>query len=340
MASYKPSDEPKIIHRYEKNPVVTVDMVPYGCLRVYNAAACKFGDEYLLAIRVDRPDGEQWIGLARSKDGLTFTVDPKPFITPGPKDGGHTADPRCTPHEDGWYYLTYQSDPAGEGVREEGIFQIISRTKDFKTFEEISRSEPDNRNAVIFPEKINDLYCRLDRPCRRGYRSKHGWDMWLSASPDMTFWGQHHLVLSVYDLPWGKDRLGAGAPPIKTEHGWLELFHGAEMPEEPNDWLPWEGTDDWKMVYCGGVMLLDLEKPWQIKAMYRHPLMIPQAPYELDTSYRPNVIYPSGVIPEPDGTLKIYYGASDTSVALAIAKIEDLVHLCLEDGYAPGPYVI
>ena len=74
--------------------------------------------------------------------------------------------------------------------------------------------------------------------------------------------------------------------------------------------------------------------------MYRNPLMIPQTAYEMDASYRPNVIFPSGVIPEPDGELKIYYGASDTSVAVATAKIDDLVRLCLDDGYAPGPYVI
>jgi len=340
MTKYTASDERQIVHRYESNPVVTVDMVPYECTKVYNAAACKFGDEYLLIVRADRPDGQQWLGLARSADGLSFTVEPEPLVTPGPKDGGHTSDPRCTPHEDGWYYITYQSDPSGEGMREEAIYQIISRTKDFRRVEEIYRSEPDNRDAVIFPEKVNGLYCRFDRPFRRGYRAEHGWDIWFSASPDLVFWGQHHMVLSIYDLRWGHHRLGAGAPPIKTEEGWLEIFHAAELPEEPNDWLPWRGSKGIKKVYYGGVMLLDLEEPWRITAIYRDPLMIPQTTYEMDASYRPNVIFPSGVIPEPDGQLKIYYGASDTSVALATANIDDLVRLCLDDGYAPGPYVI
>jgi len=269
--------------------------------------------------------------LARSKDGYNFTVETEPILFPDKDDFGRLNDPRIT-YIDGWYYLTYCSDPGDEAGKYEGIYLCISRTKDFYNWEKVYKSEPDNRDAVIFPEKINGLYVRLDRPFRRGYKKENGYDIWISYSPDMEFWGRHSLLLSYLDVPWGSNKIGPATPPIKTDKGWLTLFHAAEIVQ-PDGYFPpwmWEGKPlGFTKVYRPGVMLLDLEDPSKIIGLYKYPLMEISADYELDTYFRPNVIFPCGIIEEPDGELKIYYGASDTHVAVATAKVNDLVDLCL-----------
>lgn len=324
--------EPDCIKRYENNPVITPKDIPYPCVHVYNPAACKVGEEYILILRIDNTEDpdfpRQCLGLARSRDGLHFTVEPKPVLTASLDEFGSINDPRVT-FIDGWYYLTYCSDPGAPGLREEGIYLCIARTKDFYNWERVYKSEPDNRNAVIFPEKINGLYARLDRPFVRGYKKERGYDIWISYSPDMEFWGRHKLLLSHYDVPWGSHKIGPAAPPVRTEKGWLILFHGAEIIEPDGYYPQWKKGKATKL-YRPGIMLLDLEDPSRIIGIRKDPLMEIVTDYEKDTSYRPNVIFPTGMIPEKDGTVKIYYGASDTTVALAIAKIDDLVNLCLE----------
>jgi beta-1,4-mannooligosaccharide/beta-1,4-mannosyl-N-acetylglucosamine phosphorylase len=212
-------------------------------------------------------------------------------------------------------------------LREEGVYLCIARSKDLHHWERIYKSEPDNRNAVIFPRKIGGLYARLDRPFRRGYRAEHGYDIWISYSPDMEFWGRHKLVLSHYDVDWGHHKIGPSAPPVWTAEGWLTLFHGAEVDPGGEGWLPWineEGPYPGK-VYRTGVMLLDLNDPSKIIARREEPLMSAVAPYEMDPCYRPNTVFPCGMIEEESGGLKIYYGASDRHVALATVHKDDLL---------------
>lgn len=215
----------------------------------------------------------------------------------------------------------------GDGLREEGIHLCIARSKDLIQWERIYKSEPDNRNAVIFPRRIGGLYARLDRPFRRGYRTTHGYDVWLSYSPDMEFWGRHRLVLSHYDVEWGHHKIGPAAPPVWTPEGWLTLFHGAELDAGGEGWLPWIGSKGpyTGKIYCAGAMLLDLDDPSRIIARRREPLLVPSAPYEMDSVYRPNVVFPCGMVQEPDGELKIYYGASDVHIAVATVATKDLL---------------
>ena len=328
--------EPGVIQRYANNPIIAPKDIPYPCDRVYNAAACKAGSEYILILRIDNVSVpsfyKQCLGMARSKDGIHFTVEPEPVLVPSEDEYGNINDPRIT-FIDGWYYLAYCSDPGAEAGAYEGIYLCIAKTQDFKHWERIYKSQPDNRNAVIFPEKINGLYARLDRPFRRGYRKENGYDIWISYSPDMIFWGKHHLVLSHLDVPWGSHKIGPAAPPIKTDKGWLTLFHGAEIVEPDNYFLEWGKaaySGGITKVYRPGIMLLDLHDPSKILGIRQEPLMEITADYEKDTSYRPNAIFPTGIIDEGDGTVKIYYGASDTTIAMGTAKIDELVALCLE----------
>jgi beta-1,4-mannooligosaccharide/beta-1,4-mannosyl-N-acetylglucosamine phosphorylase len=322
--------EPRCVSRCEHNPLLTPRDIPYPCDRVYNPAACKVNGEYVLILRIqDSARGSQCLGLARSDDGVRFRVEPEPLLTPAPDEHGKINDPRIT-YIDGWHYLTYCSDPSAPDLREDGIFLCIARSRDLRKWERIYRSEPDNRNAVIFPEKINGLYARLDRPFRRGYKTEHGYDIWVSYSPDMEFWGRHRLVLSHRDVAWGHHKIGPGAPPIRTKKGWLTLFHGAEIASPADGWAPWARGGVTK-VYRTGVMLLDLENPSKVVGRLEDPLMEITAPYEQEPSYRPNVIFATGAILEPDGEVKIYYGASDTSICLARARVDDLMALCVGD---------
>lgn len=327
----KSDREAGCVVRHEENPILKPSDIPYRCDRVYNPAACRAGDESVLILRTEAFSPlEQSLGLARSSDGVHFTVEPEPVLTPFPQDLGKMSDPRIS-FIDGWYYLTYCSDPSGRDLREEGIYLCIARTRNFREWEWVYSSEPDNRNAVIFPEKIGGLYARLDRPFRRGYRREHGYDIWISYSPDMEFWGRHRLVLSHYDVPWGSHKIGPGAPPIRTEEGWLVIFHGAEVVGPDSGWLDWPHSKDiYAKAYYAGVMLLDLKDPSKVVGRRLEPLLAPREPCELDPVYRPNVIFPCGALVEPDGEVKIYYGASDTTVCLATARLDDLVALCLE----------
>ena len=143
--------------------------------------------------------------------------------------------------------------------------------------------------------------------------------MWTSRSPDMEFWGRHELVLRAQDVPWGKVKVGPSTPPIRTDRGWLALFHGVEM-REPDSF-------GWPFTYRAGVMLLDLEDPSRIVSMCPDPVMEPTEDYE-NVGYRSHVVFPGAMVPEADGTVKIYYGAADQSVALATAGLDDLVALC------------
>ena len=323
--------EPGLLKRYPGNPILSPLNTTGGYKRMYNPAACKFDGQYLLVFSTDKEDPQR-LGLARSKDGLHFAVDAKPLFPFGEEDYGAINDPRIT-FIDGWYYLTYCSDPASP-LREEGIYLCIARTRDFEHFEPIYRSEPDNRNGVVFPDRIRGLYARLDRPFRRGYRTEHGYDVWISYSPDMEFWGRHKLVLSHLDVEWGSHKIGPAAPPVRTSRGWLTFFHGAEMAPEDEGWLPWIGDKGPTRgkVYRTGLMLLDLQDPSRILGRIKRPVLEPHAPYEMDPSYRPNVTFPCGVVEEADGELKIYYGASDTHIALATADKNELAEACLKAG--------
>jgi beta-1,4-mannooligosaccharide/beta-1,4-mannosyl-N-acetylglucosamine phosphorylase len=307
------------IHRYANNPILTAADIPYECERCYNPAATKMGDKYILLVRVWQKGRIESVALATSDDGYRFTVEPEPVLTPDADDKGRFNDPRITEIE-GKYYICYCSDP------EEGIKIGLAETTDFRSYRRFYLSEPDNRNAVLFPERINGLYARLDRPFSRQYFLDRGYDIWVSYSPDLEFWGRHARVADHNDIAWASNKIGPGPQPIKTDKGWLVIYHGAEITDP--------ASTAWAKVYRAGCMLLDLNDPSKVLAMPPAPLFEPETAYETDPFYRPNVVFPSGAIVEPDGEIKIYYGAADNSIAVATTTIDELLDFCLN----PKPY--
>lgn len=318
-----------LIKRYERNPVLSKDDVPYNAELIFNAGVVKYEGKYVMIFRNDfgHTSGAHFsgcnLGLAYSNDGVTWKVEPKPFLTGemiNDPEVSRIYDPRLTVI-DGIVYICFAMDT------NHGLRGGIASTTDFTDFNIISLSVPDNRNMVLFPEKLDDKYLRLERPMPVYSRGKDRFDTWLSYSPDLKFWGESRLILPVDSVAYANDKTGPAAPPVKTDRGWLTLFHAVDIDNSrgKNGW-----EDSWKKRYCAGVMLLDLADPSKILGICKEPLIAPEAPYEADIGFRQNVIFPGGMILEPSGEVKIYYGAADTVECLATADVNDLISLCLK----------
>ena len=301
--------------------------VPYDSQLVFNAGVCKYKGRYMMIFRNDfdyrggGSFGSTNLGLAYSKDGIKWEVCPQPMFTMAEiadKEIVRLYDPRMTVLDDK-LYLCFAADTR------HGLRGGIGFINDSMKLEIISLSVPDNRNMVLFPEKINGMYTRLERPFpvySRGGVDR--FDMWISYSPDLKYWGESSLLLAVEDLPYANDKVGPGAPPVKTEHGWLTLIHAVDIDRArgKNGW-----ENKWQKRYCAGLMLLDLKNPSKVIGIYKEPLIAPTEDYETKEGYRWNVIFPGGMILEDSGEVKIYYGASDAVECLATARIEDLLKL-------------
>ena len=203
---------------------------------------------------------------------------------------------------------------------------IAKLDQSFNKLTVLSLTTPDNRNMVLFPEKINGKYIRLERPFPVYSRGGEHFDIWMSESPDLKYWGNSKLVLGAEKVKFSNSKIGPGTPPIKTKWGWLSLFHAVEIDSkrEKNGW-----EKKWQKIYYAGVMLLDLKDPSKVIGYYHKPLLSPTTKYERN-GFRNDVIFPGGLILEKNGEVKIYYGAADTVECVATAKVDDLVKLCLK----------
>lgn len=318
-----------VITRYNGGaPVLSKKDIPYEAECIFNAGVCKYRGRYVMAFRNDcqfdgkGAFGKCSIGIAYSDDGIHWEAEKEPFLTAASFDEPEITrvyDPRLTVI-DGKCYMCFAADTR------HGLRGGIGVTEDFKTFKMLSLTVPDNRNMVLFPEKINGQYVRLERPFpvySRGGTDR--FDIWMSCSNDMRYWGDSRLLLGVEDLPFANDKIGPGAPPVRTEAGWLALFHTVDLDRSRGK-NGWEAK--WQKRYCAGIMLLDLEDPSKIIGISKEPLIAPETEYETEGGFRTNVIFPGGMILEEDGTVKIYYGASDTVECLATADVNELIALC------------
>lgn len=300
-----------IINRYENNPILTKDDVPYPVVTVHNAAVTKYNNKYIMVFRSHLHNGRSILGLAESEDGYYFRVQETPFMTPS-KEGIFREyeeygieDPRII-FIDGEYLITYSA------YSRHGVRIGLAKTKDFKTVERYSLiTEADYRNTVIFPEKFNGLYARLDRP----HSEISPWSIWISYSPDLKFWGESKLIMKPMQYHWDEMKIGPGAPPIKTDKGWLDIYHGV--------FPTMDGS-----IYRLGVALHDLKDPSRITGISDDWILQPEEPYEI-TGYVHNVVFTCGAVLENDGTVKIYWGGADTVMNVGTANINELVDMCL-----------
>jgi len=301
-----------LLHRWARNPIITVRDVPFRCNTVFNGTPVKLDGEYHMILRVEGQQGYSFFALARSHDGIHFEVEPEPCLMPadsGPfklwEEHG-IEDPRLTLLE-GTYYVMYTA------VCRYGHRIALAKTEDFCHYERIALvSGPGNKDGVLFPEKINGLYARLDRPFGKEIGS-----IWISYSPDLINWGMSEMVFPPRARYWDSYRIGASAPPILTDRGWLEVYHGVKMTSAGP-------------IYRIGTAMLDRDDPTKVVGRCLSPVLSPREEYERVGDVG-NVVFACGMIAEDDGEAKIYYGAADTSICVATGSLADIIESCFED---------
>jgi predicted GH43/DUF377 family glycosyl hydrolase len=242
--------------------------------------------------------------LLCSKDGINF-YEPKDYphlVGEGILESFGIEDCRVT-LINRKYYLTFTS------VSDNGVGVGLRTTTDWKNFEKHGMiMPPHNKDCAIFEEKINGMFYALHRPSSAAIGGNY---IWIALSPDGLHWGNHKCIIKTRKGLWDSKRVGAGASPIKTEKGWLSIYHGANENHQ----------------YCLGAFLMNLEDPSKVIAQTELPIMVPTAEYEL-SGFFGNVVFTNGHILEPDGdTVTIYYGASDEFVCGAKFSIKEIFSL-------------
>jgi beta-1,4-mannooligosaccharide/beta-1,4-mannosyl-N-acetylglucosamine phosphorylase len=296
-----------LLHRWEGNPAITIEDVPFRANTVFNGTPMVTENgEILLLLRVEGQQGYSVFALARSNDGLHFEVDPQPVMLPareGPYAKYETKgieDPRATYLEGVWYVVYTAAGDWGPRI-------VLARTENFTDYQRLGIiSEPGNKDGLLFPRKISGRYARFDRPIGRGRGS-----IWVSYSKDLLHWGDHRVVIMPRGGFWDDYRIGASVPPIETEEGWLEIYHGVKMTSAGP-------------IYRIGTVLLDLDDPSKVIKRSDAPVLSPREYYERIGDVG-NVCFACGAVIDDSGKMKIYYGAADTSICVATTTLGELM---------------
>ncbi|NIG56633.1 glycoside hydrolase family 130 protein [Chitinophaga sp. Cy-1792] len=239
--------------------------------------------------------------LFSSDDGIHFKEDPDyPAIYgTGSLETFGIEDCRVSFLE-GTYYLTYTA------VSENGVAVGMKTTTDWKNYHSAGLIfPPHNKDCAIFEERVNGSYYAFHRPSSPTLGGNY---IWLASSPDSIHWGQHQCIAKSRPGMWDSARVGAGAAPIKTAHGWLAIYHGADAMHR----------------YCLGALLLDLQDPAKVLSRSHLPIMEPGAAYEL-TGFFGHVVFTNGHLVNGD-QLTIYYGAADEYVCGASFSIQEILN--------------
>lgn len=301
---------PVLLHRHETNPILTAADWPYPIHSVFNAGATLLADgTTLLLCRVEDRTGISHLCAARSHDGVEgWEIDPQPTFLSDPENFPEELwgieDPRITYVPNLQQYLVVYTafGRAGPGV-------AVASTEDFRTFRRLGlMMQANDKDAAIFPRPFGGEYMMIHRPATGD--AAH---IWTSRSPDLVSWGGHIIVMPAKKgAYWDANKIGLSPPPIETEEGWLVIYHGVRVHASGS-------------IYRLGLALLDKENP-EICRLRGEPWIFgPEAPYELNGDVS-QVVFPCGTTLAPDGdTLRIYYGAADSTIALATASVQELL---------------
>lgn len=339
------------LERHEQNPILEpIKNSNWESEAVFNPGAVyeeKTGLVHLLYRAIgDYKSYKGTLGYAVSKDGINFERNSSPVFEPIKEyERWGCEDPRIT-EIDGIFYITYVaiSKPAkmGGGPPRTAL-AITTDFKNFKRYGIITPEGADDRDTVLFPEKINGKYAMLHRPhnwSKEYISNKDGelylqvngtvdpvrrvikWpieekpvvfpekpSIWISYSEDLKNWQDHKVVMEP-ERKWEQKKLGAGPPPIRTKKGWLLIYHGVEY-------------DNSNKKYHAGAALLDLSDPSKVIARTKEPILSPERKYEIFGDV-PNVVFPEGAVVKED-KIFIYYGAADKRCCLATGNLEELV---------------
>jgi predicted GH43/DUF377 family glycosyl hydrolase len=306
----------QLFSRHPDNPILTPEDWPYTVNAVFNPGATIGPDgETVLLVRVEDRSGLSHFTVARSLDGFTgWRVDSSPTLERSAtryEDAGGIEDPRITKIEAD-YLIAYTGLSAG------GPLVCLASTRDFRAFQRRAIvSTPEDKDAALFPQTFDSRHAILHRPVSPYARGEA--HIWISFSPDLRHWGDHQVLIESRRAgQWDREKIGVGPPPLETREGWLVLFHGVKVTAAGS-------------LYRAGLALLDLENPTRVLARSDEWVFGPEATYER-TGDVPGVVFPTGWIADGEGGVRMYYGAADTCVAVASARIDDLVSFVYSHG--------
>jgi predicted GH43/DUF377 family glycosyl hydrolase len=297
-----------LFRRADSNPILTADELPVSAEAVLNPGAGEHDGKVFLLLRVEQATGYSNIHVAWSDNGVDgWRVRAEPLLEFGLPQWRYeqwgVEDARVTwlEEEEAWYITYTAYSPAGAAVG-------LAKTTDLVEAERVGLIfSPNNKDAVLFPRKFQGRYAALHRPDAGGGIE----NIWIAYSRDLLYWGEPHCVLREHQGPaWDAVKVGAGPPPVETDDGWLLLYHGVKA---------YGG----EFIYRVGSAMLDKDDPYKMTHRSPRCIMKPRESYE-QSGLVPNVIFPTGLLIRGD-ELWMYYGCADTTVALATAKLSDVL---------------
>lgn len=304
----RPAGDTNPMWRYSENPIIARNAIPTSN-SIFNSAVVPFEGGFAGVFRCDSKAVSMDIFAGFSSDGIHFNINHEPITFQGDPEitkREYRYDPRVCFIEDR-YYISWCNGYHGPTIG-------LAWTKDFKTFHQLENTFlPYNRNGVLFPRKIGGMYTMLSRPSDTGH-TPFG-DIFVSQSPDLTFWGKHRYVMGTIgndSSAWQSKKIGPGPIPIETDEGWLMMYHG--VLQTCNGF-----------VYRIGAALLDTDKPWEVKARCRYYVLGPETLYECVGDV-PNVVFPCAALTDAaTGRIAVYYGCADTVTGLAFTTVDEIL---------------
>jgi len=303
-------EDAMLFERSEANPILTAADVPYPANSVFNPGAARVGNETVLLVRVEDLRGISRLHVARSADGVSdWRFDAEPLLRSDvdhyPEEIWGCEDPRLTwlPEREEWV-IAYTA------FSRRGPLVSMAMTRDFRTVQRLGpMMPPEDKDAALFPRRFDGRWAMIHRPSPL----RTGAHVWISFSPDLRHWGDHKLLLEARDGGWwDAGKIGLGPPPLQTTEGWLVLYHGVHA------------TSDGP-IYRAGLALLDLDHPGTVLRRTDEWVFGPIAPYEMIGDVG-RVVFPCGwVLDEQADRLSIYYGAADSVIGLATARMSDVL---------------
>lgn len=297
--------------RHPENPIIRRNPIP-DVARIFNSAVIPYEDGYVGVFRGEQRDGVPHIYFGTSADALnwSFCEEKIKFIDENgtPLQPIYAYDPRLIKVED-TYYAIWCQDMYGASIG-------MAKTTDFKTFTRLENPFlPYNRNAVLFPRKINGNFVMLSRPCDNGHTAFG--DIFLSESPDMVYWGRHRHVMGKSENWWENLKIGGGAAPIETDKGWLIFYHG--VVNNCNGY-----------VYSVGAAVLDIDEPSRVLHRCSRYVLAPEEWYE-ERGFVPNVCFPCSTLHDSaTGRIALYYGCADSYVGIAYTTVQEIYDYILK----------
>lgn len=310
---------PELFTRSTRNPILHAEMWPYAANVAFNPAAARVGDETIVLVRIEEMSGLSHLSVARSRDGETnWSIDPTPLMAARPdmpSEGWGFEDARVVwVEEKQAFAITCTCYGPGDDTMPSGPAVYLAFTKDFRSVEHHGiLMPPDDKNSALLPERVNGDWILFHRPTVAGNLDFARGGVALSRSPDLATWSRPEAVMQPRDGAWWDSwKIGIGPPPIKTDQGWLLIYHGVKHNIAG-------------AVYRVGLAMTALDDPARLTHRAPQWVLGPKESYERIGDVD-NVVFPCGVvIDEATRKLSLYYGAADTVIGLATAELDELI---------------